>query len=156
MANKDYYGGGQQPQYYPPQGPPPGQGGYYPQQPQQSYGGQPYGQPYGGQGYQPQPPPQTVYVQQPAQSSGAGGGVGCLACLAGACLCCCAEGTLRLSIVRLGNCIGGLLSAGTVQYCPVDEKLLRITLYMPAGCLYATMDTNLYFLSFTTWSRVIS
>lgn len=43
-------------------GPPPGQGGYYPQQPQQSYGGQPYGQPYGGPGYQPQPPPQTVYV----------------------------------------------------------------------------------------------
>ncbi|KAG2366882.1 hypothetical protein BDR07DRAFT_1479646 [Suillus spraguei] len=61
MANKDYYGGQQQ-QYYPPQGPPPGQGGYYPQQPQQSYGGQPYGQPYGGPGYQPQPPPQTVYV----------------------------------------------------------------------------------------------
>ena len=46
-------------------GPPPGQGGYYPQQPQQAYGGyqQPYGQPgYGGQPYQPQPPPQTVYV----------------------------------------------------------------------------------------------
>ncbi len=47
-------------------GPPPGQGGYYPQQPPQSYQGGPppqgYGQqPYGGQ-YQPQPPPQTVYV----------------------------------------------------------------------------------------------
>ena len=42
-------------------GPPPGQGGYYPQQPQQAYGQQPYGQPY-GQPYQPQPPPQTVYV----------------------------------------------------------------------------------------------
>ncbi|KAG2121159.1 hypothetical protein BD769DRAFT_1013197 [Suillus cothurnatus] len=69
-------------------------GGYYPQQPQQSYGGQPYGQPYGGPGYQPQPPPQTVYVQQPGQSSGAGGGTGCLACLAGACLCCCAEEAL--------------------------------------------------------------
>lgn len=47
-------------------GPPPGQGGYYPQQPQQAYGGypqqQPYGQPGYGQPYQPQPPPQTVYV----------------------------------------------------------------------------------------------
>lgn len=53
-------------------GPPPGQGGYYPQEPQQAYGGYggqpPYGgqpgyggPPYGGQ-YQPQPPPQTVYV----------------------------------------------------------------------------------------------
>ena len=41
----------------------PPQGGYYPQQPPQSYPGPGYGQPpYGGPGYQPQPPPQTVYV----------------------------------------------------------------------------------------------
>jgi len=47
-----------------------GQGGYYPQQPQQSYQGGPgyqgqpgpYQQPYPGPGYAPQPPPQTVYV----------------------------------------------------------------------------------------------
>lgn len=72
MANKDYYAGQQQ--YYPPPGVcpvtdcvtpltrvpgPPPQGGYYPQQPPQSYPG-PGG--YGGPGYQPQPPPQTVYV----------------------------------------------------------------------------------------------
>ena len=49
-------------------GPPPGQGGYYPQQPQQSYQGQPgYQQPYPGPGYAPQPPPQTVYVFVPAR-----------------------------------------------------------------------------------------
>ncbi|CAE7225370.1 unnamed protein product [Rhizoctonia solani] len=96
MSNQDYYnnqpqyGGGPPPGpgYYPPQGPPPGgQGGYYPNQPQ---GG--YGYPQQG-GYNPQPPPNTVYVQQQPQQkdSGAGGGT-CLACLAGACLCCCAEG----------------------------------------------------------------
>ncbi|KIM56496.1 hypothetical protein SCLCIDRAFT_1220302 [Scleroderma citrinum Foug A] len=116
MSNKDYYAGGGQAQYYPPQGalssrtvvgrdrranrwflpgPPPGQGGYYPQQPQQSYQGQPgYGQQpgyHGGQpGYQPQPAPQTVYVQQPTNQR-SDSGTGCLACLAGACLCCCAE-----------------------------------------------------------------
>src|SRR5882762_2678174 len=44
-------------------GPPQGQGGYYPQQPQQSYQGQPYGGPqYAQGGYQPQPPPNPVYV----------------------------------------------------------------------------------------------
>ncbi|KAF9477772.1 hypothetical protein BDN70DRAFT_880789 [Pholiota conissans] len=78
-------------------GPPPGQGGYYPQQPQQAYqGGPQQGYPqqypqqgYPQQGYQPQPGPQTVYVQQaPDKSSGSGG---CMACLAGICLCCCAE-----------------------------------------------------------------
>lgn len=57
------------------------------------------------------------------------------------------RGTLRLSIVRLGDCVAGLLSAGTAQYCLVDENPLMITPYMSAGCLYATMDTNLYFLS---------
>ncbi|KAJ3784375.1 hypothetical protein GGU10DRAFT_401691 [Lentinula aff. detonsa] len=88
MSANDYYNN-QGKQYYPPQGPPPGQGGYYPQQPQQAYygGGPPQGYPQQG-GYQPQPTPQTVYVQQPQQSSSSGG---CGACLAGMCLCCCAE-----------------------------------------------------------------
>ncbi|KAI5121505.1 hypothetical protein M0805_006542 [Coniferiporia weirii] len=104
MSSRDYYGGQQN--YPPPQGVccqlesgPTGYcGGYYPQQPQQpqqayGYGGQPpYGQqPYGGQqqpmyGGQQQP----VYIQQP-QNSGGGGG-GCMACLAGMCLCCALEG----------------------------------------------------------------
>ncbi|KAH0582960.1 hypothetical protein H2248_010856 [Termitomyces sp. 'cryptogamus'] len=73
-------------------GPPPGQGGYYPQQPQPSYqqGYPQYGQPgYPQQGYQPNPGPQTVYVEQQHDR---GGGSGCMACLAGMCLCCCAEG----------------------------------------------------------------
>jgi len=43
-------------------GPPPGQGGYYPQQPQQSYQGGPGYQGQPGPGYAPQPQPQTVYV----------------------------------------------------------------------------------------------
>ncbi|KAG2113149.1 uncharacterized protein F5147DRAFT_682938 [Suillus discolor] len=43
--------------------------------------------------------------------------------------------------------LAGLLPAGTAQYCLVDENPLMITPYMSAGCLYATMDTNLYFLS---------
>ncbi|KAN0121198.1 hypothetical protein V8E52_003786 [Russula decolorans] len=86
MSNKAYYGQGQQQQqYYPPQGAPPGQGYYpqQPQQPQQSYQG------YGGQpGYQPQPQPQAVYVQQPPAQKDSNF---CTACLAGVCLCCCAE-----------------------------------------------------------------
>ncbi|KAJ6485909.1 hypothetical protein C8R45DRAFT_998359 [Mycena sanguinolenta] len=104
MAANDYYKGQQQQQYYPPPGgPQQSQGGYYPQQPQNSYqqggynGQQQYGPPQGypqqgypQQGYQPNPQPQTIYVQQPAQQSG--GGSGCMACLAGVCLCCCAEG----------------------------------------------------------------
>ncbi|GLB41706.1 hypothetical protein LshimejAT787_1003060 [Lyophyllum shimeji] len=96
MSANDYYGGKPQDhgqgQYYPPPGPP--QGGYYPQQPQQAYqqgypqyGGQPQ---YPQQGYQPNPPPQTVYVQQAPAEKG-GGSTGCMACLAGMCLCCCAE-----------------------------------------------------------------
>ncbi|KAF5316019.1 hypothetical protein D9619_006131 [Psilocybe cf. subviscida] len=104
MSANDYYSGKPQEQggyYPPPQGPPQGQGGYYPQQPQQSYqGGPPQGYPqqqqgypqqgYPQQGYQPQPGPQTVYVQQqPQKDSGSSGG--CMACLAGICLCCCAE-----------------------------------------------------------------
>ncbi|KAG1907731.1 uncharacterized protein F5891DRAFT_1180757 [Suillus fuscotomentosus] len=133
MANKDYYGGQQQ-QYYPPQGPPPGQGGYYPQQPQQSYGGQPYGQSYGGPGYQPQPPPQTVYVSvhNPAHNN-------------------------LLSPVVLVEALAAWLVSLVHVFAAVprrhfatvyfDENPLMITLYMSAGCLYATMDTNLYFLS---------
>ncbi|KDR67978.1 hypothetical protein GALMADRAFT_257505 [Galerina marginata CBS 339.88] len=99
MSANDYYNAGkpqEQGGYYPPQGPP--QGGYYPQQPQQAYQGgyngpPPQGYPQQGypqQGYQPQPGPQTVYVQQQPEKSG-GGSSGCMACLAGVCLCCCAE-----------------------------------------------------------------
>ncbi|KAJ7089663.1 hypothetical protein B0H15DRAFT_838683 [Mycena belliarum] len=103
MAANDYYKDQPQQQqgYYPPQGgPQQAQGGYYPQQPPNSYQqggyqGAPYQGPpqgYPQQGYQPNPPPQTIYVQQPAQqSSGPGAGTGCMACLAGCCLCCCAE-----------------------------------------------------------------
>ncbi|KAJ6496803.1 hypothetical protein DFH09DRAFT_342248 [Mycena vulgaris] len=120
MAANDYYKGQpQQQQYYPPGGgPQQAQGGYYPQvrivllphsspnftieiiqQPQNSYQQGGYqGQPqyqgppqgYPQQGYQPNPPPQTIYVQQPAQQSSSGS-TGCMACLAGVCLCCCAE-----------------------------------------------------------------
>ncbi|KAJ7173795.1 hypothetical protein C8R46DRAFT_1084010 [Mycena filopes] len=101
MAANDYYNNnkGPQAQYYPPQGAPQqmqGQGGYYPQQPQNSYQQGGYqGQPqypqqgYPQQGYQPNPQPQTIYVQQPAQQQSSNGG--CMACLAGICLCCCAE-----------------------------------------------------------------
>ncbi|EDR05657.1 uncharacterized protein LACBIDRAFT_294804 [Laccaria bicolor S238N-H82] len=102
MSAQDYYHGGQPQQggYYPPQGGPPQQGGYYPQQPQQAYQ-QGYNAPYQGgpppQGY-PQPgyqgQPQTVYVQQPPEKSGGMASGGCMACLAGMCLCCCAEGFL--------------------------------------------------------------
>ncbi|KIY70773.1 hypothetical protein CYLTODRAFT_451403 [Cylindrobasidium torrendii FP15055 ss-10] len=61
MSANDYYNGGQpKGQYYPPQGPPPGQGGYYPQQPQQSYQGYPQ-QGYPQQGYQPQPPRPSTF-----------------------------------------------------------------------------------------------
>ncbi|KAJ7493464.1 hypothetical protein B0H11DRAFT_2006546 [Mycena galericulata] len=82
-----------------PGGPQQAQGGYYPQQPQNSYQQGGYqGQPqyqgppqgYPQQGYQPNPGPQTIYVQQPAQQQSGGSG-GCMACLAGMCLCCCAE-----------------------------------------------------------------
>ncbi|SJL10152.1 uncharacterized protein ARMOST_13536 [Armillaria ostoyae] len=45
--------------YYPPQGAP-GQGGYYPQQPPQSYQGYDQGQYQGG--YMPQQQPQTIIV----------------------------------------------------------------------------------------------
>ncbi|KAF8739998.1 hypothetical protein AX14_009120 [Amanita brunnescens Koide BX004] len=94
MSANEYYNRGQGGYYPPPSGAPAGQ--YYPQQPQQpqqsyqGYGGPPQGPPppqgYGpGPGYGP-PPPQTVYVQeQPAQNDGF------MACLAGMCLCCCAE-----------------------------------------------------------------
>lgn len=105
-------------------GPPPGQGGYYPQQPQQSYQGGYGGQPqYAQGGYQPQPQPNTVYVwatvvlilgvalmvqfscnrqQPPQQKGGGGGGGGCTACLAGMCLCCCAEGACsRFAVMSL-------------------------------------------------------
>ncbi|KAF7307880.1 hypothetical protein MKEN_01148500 [Mycena kentingensis (nom. inval.)] len=82
MSANDYYKG----QQY--------QGGYYPgpQQPPSAYQGgynnaQQYGYPQNG--YQPTAQPQTIYVQQQPQK-GSGGG-GCMACLAGACLCCCAE-----------------------------------------------------------------
>ncbi|KZV96382.1 hypothetical protein EXIGLDRAFT_833626 [Exidia glandulosa HHB12029] len=120
MSAKDYYNAGPQqgygqPQYggAPPQGGyyPPPQGppqGYYPPQPEQAY--QQPGRTYlsnhaplvlgavlmpvllpHSEYYQPQPQPQTIYVQQQEQKgSGAGGGT-CMACLAGCCLCCCAE-----------------------------------------------------------------
>lgn len=110
-------------------GPPPGQGGYYPQQPQQAYGQQPYGQPY-GQPYQPQPPPQTVYVYvmrscrmcvrcsdkrgfYRQQQDKGGGSDTCCACLAGMCLCCCAEGAFFLNYlpVRVSEIDPGVLCA---------------------------------------------
>ncbi|KAF8661341.1 hypothetical protein AX16_001436 [Volvariella volvacea WC 439] len=100
MSANDYYNAGkpgepyppQQGQYYPPPGPPP-QGGYYPppQEPQQAYQGgyyQPPPQGYPQPGYQPQPQPQTVIIQQQPEKES---NVGCWACLAGICLCCCAE-----------------------------------------------------------------
>jgi hypothetical protein len=80
-----------------------------------------------------------------------------LACLAGACLCCCAEGeripilretrgvltiypnrgTLRLPAVGFEKCIGESPCAGTVQ-C----QLLKFTLYLPVASLVATLYTN--------------
>lgn len=102
MSANDYYAGGKpQGQYGPPQGqyyPPPGPmaQGYYPQQPQQTYqqGGPYQGPPQGPpQGYpqQPQLGPQTIYVQQQPEKGGGAASTGCMACLAGICLCCCAE-----------------------------------------------------------------
>ncbi|KAK0223714.1 hypothetical protein EDD18DRAFT_1147762 [Armillaria luteobubalina] len=72
--------------YYPPQGAP-GQGGYYPQQPPQSYQGYDQGQYQGG--YMPQQQPQTIIVQQQPQKSDDSNC--CMACLAGMCCFCCAE-----------------------------------------------------------------
>ncbi|KAK0501235.1 hypothetical protein EDD18DRAFT_728573 [Armillaria luteobubalina] len=158
MAANDYYGGGKpQNQYYPPQGPPQGQGGYYPgpQAPQQSYQGYPQqGYPqqgYGG-GYQPQPQPQTVIVQQPEKGGGGGSG-GCMACLAGMCLCCCAEGPSAVSwkylkLKHLQNCANAcfnraLCSPGcgpqtlrfSFQYCDM-RCLCCLSLSSPIMCLY--------------------
>ncbi|KAA1081080.1 hypothetical protein PGT21_028911 [Puccinia graminis f. sp. tritici] len=76
MSANDYYNKGpQQPQYGQPQ-----QGGYYPPP------GQPQGYPQQQQ-YPQYPQQQPVYVQQPPAKKSGGGGTGCLACLAGACLC---------------------------------------------------------------------
>lgn len=99
---------------------------------------------------------ENFYSQRPNQSSG-GGGASCLACLAGACLCCCAEGeripilgetrgvltiypnrgALRLPAVGFERCIGESPCAGTVQ-C----QLLKFTSYLPVAFLVATLYTS--------------
>ncbi|KAF9026811.1 hypothetical protein BDZ89DRAFT_1067301, partial [Hymenopellis radicata] len=78
--------------YYPPQGPPgEQQGGYYPQQPPQSYQGYGPGQYQGGPpgGYAPQQQPQTIIIQQQPEKGNDSNC--CLACMAGMCCFCCAD-----------------------------------------------------------------